>query len=555
MDNMNLKNIPFEGVENDKRYVFINDLDSDVSRWSKAAVDYFDLPGEYIENIGDLWLRRIHPEDRQKYEEDLRAVFDGKKQRHQVDYRVRNKHGEYVTVTCSGVVIMGANESGKVFAGIIEDHENSDVIDSVTGLYNIYAFMQNAEKYRKRRKEALLLIFGINYFSDINKNYGFEFGNHFLKLFADELRQFACEGVQLYRMDGIKFCLVMEGQQSFAPEVMYEMITKIAYRGYDIDGVHVSFSVSGGVVKVEKGSDIGSSAVQASLSYVWEKSKENHLGELVYFDNEKFGSTQKNLEIVAEIRNCVLQNMKGFYLCYQPIVESATGNVCGMEALLRWKHPEYGMVSPAIFIPWLESDPCFYQLGEWVLRQAMTDTKKILVNNPDFRVNVNVSSQQISRSGFRDTVCNLLEELQFPAENLCMELTERVLSLNVNFLRQELEFFKSLGIMIALDDFGTGISSLNLLLELSVDELKIDRNFIKDIISNTNQQTIVETIAFCAKKMNLSICAEGVETTEIKNYLEHYEIPEQQGYLYAKPIVYEEFLEYLDRGTDALSGQ
>ncbi|SDB03551.1 EAL domain-containing protein [Eubacterium oxidoreducens] len=549
IDNINLKSVPFEGLEDEKRYVYVCDMNKDLSRWSKAAVEYFDLPGEYVENMATVWLGRIHPEDRNKYEKDIQAVFSGKKARHNVDYRVKNKDGVYVTVTCRGIITTGADGKSKVFAGSIENHQTSEVIDPITGLYNIYGFMKDAQMFPERHKEKVYLIFGINYFSDINKNYGFEFGNQVLKRFTEELRSLECEGALLYRMDGIKFCLVMEGHQCSAPEVMYELISNFAYRGYDIDGIHVSFSISGGVVYVEKDSEVTIEAIQASLSYVWEVSKEKHLGELVYFNNELFGNTKKNLEILSEIRNCVFHDMRGFYLCYQPIIESASGAVCGMEALLRWEHPKYGMVSPGVFIPWLESDPCFYQLGAWVLRQALMDAKKIIEHIPFFRVNVNVSSQQISRSGFRDTVCEILKEVQFPAENLCMELTERVLSLNIDYLRQELEFFKNMGIKVALDDFGTGISSLNLLLELSVDELKIDRSFIKDIISNVSQQTIVETIAFCAQKMHLSICAEGVETTEIKKYLDHYGIPKQQGYLYEKPVVIEEFTKYLKKSA------
>lgn len=169
---------------------------------------------------------------------------------------------------------------------------------------------------------------------------------------------------------------------------------------------------------------------------------------------------------------------------YQPIADTKTGKIRGMEALLRWELEPYGMVSPGVFMEWLEQDPCIFDLGNWILRTALTDVQKLRKETEGFFVNVNVAAAQLERREFRSAVMNILKETGARPEELCLELTERCRDLDIHFLRAEVEFFHSQGIKIALDDFGTGNSSLSLALELPFDELKVDMSFIRDIKQN-----------------------------------------------------------------------
>lgn len=169
---------------------------------------------------------------------------------------------------------------------------------------------------------------------------------------------------------------------------------------------------------------------------------------------------------------------------YQPIADTKTGKIRGMEALLRWELEPYGMVSPGVFMEWLEQDPCIFDLGNWILRTALTDVQKLRKETEGFFVNVNVAAAQLERREFRSAVMNILKETGAKPEELCLELTERCRDLDIHFLRGEVEFFHSQGIKIALDDFGTGNSSLSLALELPFDELKVDMSFIRDIKQN-----------------------------------------------------------------------
>ena len=200
------------------------------------------------------------------------------------------------------------------------------------------------------------------------------------------------------------------------------------------------------------------------------------------------------------IHQCATHNFEGFRMFYQPIADTKTGKIRGMEALLRWELEPYGMVSPGVFMEWLEQDPCIFDLGNWILRTALTDVQKLRKETEGFFVNVNVAAAQLERREFRSAVMNILKETGARPEELCLELTERCRDLDIHFLRGEVEFFHSQGIKIALDDFGTGNSSLSLALELPFDELKVDMSFIRDIKQKPQNQAMVQSICGLCKR-------------------------------------------------------
>ena len=208
-------------------------------------------------------------------------------------------------------------------------------------------------------------------------------------------------------------------------------------------------------------------------------------------------------------------------MCYQPFVSTITGKIIGAEALLRWRSPIYGEVSPGRFVPYLESHPCFYDLSIWVLRRAVQDIKEIVKDNPDFFINVNISYKQLERPEFTQEVTNIITELEFPAKNLQLEITERCRNLDLIYLKKQLTYFREQGIKIALDDYGTGNSTINFLCELPLTSVKVDQTFILNILSKGSNQVVVDSTVQCAKRLGLNVCLEGIETQEIKDYIEN----------------------------------
>ena len=229
---------------------------------------------------------------------------------------------------------------------------------------------------------------------------------------------------------------------------------------------------------------------------------------------------------------------------YQPIISFSTGKVTGTEALLRWRKDPYGVVPPDSFISWLENDPSFIQVGNWILRQAIEETRPLWQADPNFKLNVNIADTQLDYRGFRDDVVNILNETGCPSQNLCLELTERCHRLDLSYLAEEVKFFRSLGIFIAIDDFGTGSSSLTLPLQLTVDELKVDRLFVSEIFTDKNCRYMMEGLLLTARKGGLCTCIEGIETKEQYDLIAALGGDCYQGYYASKPAEIEDFLKF-----------
>lgn len=533
----------FEGFADTskRRYVYFCNMETDVSRWSQNAVEDFGLPDEYMLNAGLIWAEHVHPDDREMYLKDIEAVFQGKKEVHEMDYRAMNKDGEYVICTCRGHVVKGSDGAPDLFVGTIENHGIMDNVDAVTHLYNIYEFEQFLKKYKDGDRQLTVLMLGIDKFSQINDTYGYTFGDKVLRAFGQKIREIIKDKGTLFRMDGVRFaCCFNDVSEEEIRAIYKEMQYQVRHRIY-VDDIRIAVSISGGVVFCDK--NYNESTVLTSARYAMAQSKHKQHGELVVFDNSLQQNNSKNLELMTVIRQCAMNRSEGFYLCYQPIVNAAEEKVIGAEALLRWNKEPYGEVPPGIFIPWLENDPCFWDLGNWILKKAMQEGLKIVQKHPDFVLNVNVAYPQLSHVGFDEKVKSILEETGFPAQNLCLELTERCRQLERDFLQNIIDCLKSFGIKIAIDDFGTGFSSLNLLSELPVDTLKIDRGFVYDIQTNAANQAIVKAVTGCASDLNVNVCLEGLEDRQMIDFVKRYDVYSYQGYHFSRPITMEQFIE------------
>ena len=535
----------FEAFANtsNRRYLYLCNMRTNVSRWSRSAVEYFGLPGEYIYDAGNVWAQHIHPDDRQMYFDDLEAVFSGKKPCHSFEYRARSKDGNYVVCSCRGIVLKGENGEPDLFAGTLTNHGVVESIDSVTGLYNGYEFMNAVRGLIERKESALVVMLGVSEFGVINSVYDYAFGNKVLAALAAELSAMVHGRGTLYRMDGAKFALCVPRGTAENARCFYRKAQEIARSRLNVDGVCVALTIYGGALTFDKG--VGSeSSVRAGVCYALECSKRDGHGELVFSgDYHEDEAHRQTLELMNRIHTSVVQGNRGFYLLYQPMINAKNNAVQGMEALLRWHDEEYGEVSPGRFVPWLENDPIFFELGNWILEQALTDGMKLLAIRPDFVVNVNVAYTQLSRNGFREAVMGILRKTGFPARNLCLELTERCRTLDMDLLRSELEFFIAHGIRIALDDFGTGESSMSLLRDLPISSLKIDRAFISDIVSNEKDQAIVQMICHCASRLEMEVCVEGIETEDVRQFVDGYMPDCYQGYFFSKPVPLEAVLQ------------
>ena len=523
-------------------YVFLCNVTADFSRWSARAVDAFDLPGEYMVGAGALWERLIHPDDRKAYRENIDALFRGEIHTHDLQYRVKNREGNYVVCTCRGTIMRYEDGRPRYFGGVIRNHGLYGHIDALTGLRNQYAFFEDLKGHLAVRREISISMMSTSRFTEINEIYGYHFGNLVLQKFARFLLDSVQGNGHVYRLDGTKFAVISTTIDDEEIRKRYNRVRDKLRAGVEVDGHFLTPQLNCGFLHLDN-FDVNDRTVYACLNFAHSESKLHKQGDMVQFYSELTAEGTNRLEKMHAIRNSVAKNYNGFYLLYQPVVDAHSERLLGAEALLRWKDGHFGTVPPDFFIPVLEQDPVFIGLGRWILKTVMEEAKKFLSLIPDFTINVNLSYTQLENPDFVNMIRELLEITGLPPQNLCLEITERCRLLDLSLLKAVMLNLKDIGVRFALDDFGTGFSSLDIVRSLSFDTTKIDRSFVIDIEEDTKEQEMLSHFTAIASTFGAKVCVEGIETTGMRDILQQYHVNSFQGYYYSRPIPPEELLE------------
>ena len=524
-------------------YVYVCDMKYDFSKWSKNAVDMYGLPSEYMYGAGDIWEDFIHPDDRENYHKGIDEIFSGNSAGHDMQYRARKTDGQYDVCTCRGVVIRDITGEPDYFVGTIRSHGSHGHIDTLTGLRNQYGFFEDLDGCIKRKAEIYVLIIGISKFSEINEVYGYHFGNRVLQLFSRKVYETTGNKGTCYRLDGTKFAVITSSLMYDEIESNYKAFREYFREVFQVDDKKILLEVNSGALKVDN-FNFDSQTVYACVNFAYVESKARHQGDMILFHNDLNEDNRQRIEKLHAIRASIMHGYRGFYLMYQPVVDAKTEELIGAEALLRWKNDTYGVVPPDQFVPLLESDPLFPELGEWIIKEAIATAKKILKKNPKFLMNINLSYTQLEKPNFVDMVFKILDDMRFPPEHICFEVTERCRLLDIELLKNVIASLKARGIVIALDDFGTGFSSVGIVRELPFDIIKIDREFVRKIEENSVDRELVKYISGLASLFGAKVCVEGIETAGMKTILQEFHVESFQGYYYAKPLELEQFYKW-----------
>jgi EAL domain-containing protein (putative c-di-GMP-specific phosphodiesterase class I)/GGDEF domain-containing protein len=542
MDGIALLSKVFEALADSGkgRYLFITDLKTGLSKWSKDCVDEFGLPDEYVLNAGQVWGEHVHPIDKARYDQSMHDIFEGRTDSHDLVYRAKNKKGEYVTVSCKGKVIRDENDEQMLFVGTMINHGIASEYDSVTNLFTKEKLIDTLADYKDDKERYNILFLGIYNFIDINNVYGYEFGNKVLKTFAEKLLKYVDEA-EVFSAGGTKFAVVSTSLKLKELEKIYGELVEYGKYSIEIDGIHVAIMLGASCTEVTNFAVDEHTVFSNGLRGLEESMYERH-GELYAFSNSTMDKSHERLVILNALRHSIIEDCSGFSLVFQPVIDADGEGFKGAEALVRWKKDPFGSVSPADFIAWLEDDPLFYDLGLWIARNAMKLWKEnVLSVRPELNLSINISYTQLERSNFRKDIMAIIREIDFPTDRLKLELTERCTILDKHFLRNEIIYLKSQGIDTIIDDFGTGFSALELLLLLPVAAIKIDKSFVNGIEEDFCKQAVAEAMITCAKKIGLHITAEGIETAITRDALKKFGVTSYQGYFYSKPVSIEEY--------------
>lgn len=518
-----------------KSYYSITNLKIGITWWSESTLEYFGLEQNYTAIGKEKTKRELHPDDVETFKYCFGRRVEGNDLDKSWEYRVKDgdKYNRF-----NAMSRMISDNEGKPLLLITRfvNYGLSDEVDTVTGLRTEAVLTRQLNEYISEGRRGALLKVNLDQFSHISVMYGAVFGDKVLNCVAQLLINIVHNNSNIYKLSGVKFVLALGDIPRKKLREIYEKIEDAMENNVEVEGKKIPLRISAGAVYIEPYMT-DSNAVRSRLTYAVNHSRYEHHGELVIFNDEMGGKdNQHQFELIALIHQCATSDFDGFKLFYQPIADTKNGTIRGMEALIRWEKEPYGIISPGIFMEWLEEDPCIFDLGNWILRTALNDIKKVRDELPGCFVNVNVSAAQLERREFRQSVMNILSETGARPEELCLELTERCRDLDVDFLKGEVDFFHSKGIKIALDDFGTGNSSLSLALELPFDELKVDMSFIRDIKDKPQNQAMVQSIIDYAKRTKTETCIEGIENREVDDYIKKFGATWHQGYYYSKPV-------------------
>jgi diguanylate cyclase (GGDEF)-like protein len=423
--------------------------------------------------------------------------------------------------------------------------------DALTGLPNRNLLHDRLRQavYAQRLPRAIAVVFmDLDHFKFVNDSLGHSTGDLLLKAMAERLRTVLREGDTVGRVGGDEFVLILHDQSN--EEVIYRAMQRIAAKVSEplaIEGKELYVTCSAGIsIYPQDGRDVDTLLKNADAAMY--RAKEHGRANFQFYTSEMNERVNERLQLEHALRRAL--ERRELALHYQQKVNLRTGQIVGAEALVRWLHPEWGLVRPARFVPLAEETGLIVSIGEWVLHEACRQTRAWLDAglNPGV-VSVNLSVRQFRQEGLVRTVSRILEETRLEPAQIEMELTESMVMQNVDAAIAILQGLKQLGVTLSLDDFGTGYSSLSYLKDLPIDTLKIDRSFVRDIGSGAEADdgVLAQAIISLGHALHLKVIAEGVETDAQLRFLRRHGCDEVQGFFYGEPVAPEAHAELLER--------
>lgn len=477
------------------------------------------------------------------------------------------KDGGCVAVSISGAGFF--NDQGILQGAVItiqditERKKNEDKVrfiayhDALTGLPNRKAFYVHlkeeltkspwrtiGERRQGKAKRWALLFLDLDKFKYVNDMLGHDAGDELLQVVAMRIRTCLRNSDYLFRLGGDEFTVILNNLRynsdvaKVIKKIRETVSRKCCIKGHDL---HITTSI-GISVHPEDGESVETLVKNADMAmYAAKNTREGYR----FFTEEMNRTVLERMKMESCLRDALHHDQ--FMIYYQQLVDK-TDRMVGAEVLLRWQHPEMGLISPANFIPLAEETGAIVSIGKWVLHRACQQAKKWYdMGHREFYVSVNLSPRQFKEPDLVETVDQALGASNLPPHSLRLEVTESGIMENPEQATMTMQLIRAKGVRFALDDFGTGYSSLSYLKQFPIDSLKIDHSFIKDALTDKDDQEIIKTIIAMARNLNMDTVAEGVETREQHNFLVHLGCQIIQGYYHGRPVPAEKFEDLLDR--------
>ena len=465
----------------------------------------------------------------------------------------RRKNGEvypeWLTITAL------RDETGEVthYAGTFSDLSAQEQVQErlrSLAYYDVLTDLPNRLLFRDRLTHALaqarreghkvaLMFLDLDRFKTINDTLGHSAGDTLLRTVADRIKCHVRESDTVARLGGDEFTIMLTHLQSkrdITP-VANKLISALS-EPMNFDGQDLYITTSIGIALFpDDGED--DEALLKNADTAMYRAKTSGRDNYQFFTREMGEAVAERLRLENDLRKAMERGELDVH--YQPQVDLESGTMVGMEALVRWQHPERGNIPPDRFIPIAEESGLIIQLGEWVLRRSLKDLKRWLIDgHSELRMAVNLSPLQLRQRELPRHIASILDELGLDSSHLELELTESMLVEDSDLVSEVIAKLSDMGVRLAIDDFGTGYSSLAHLRRFAIDKLKIDRSFVRDLVSDQSDAELASTIIAMGHKLNLKVIAEGAEVVEQLDFLREQNCDEMQGYFYSPPLTREE---------------
>jgi diguanylate cyclase (GGDEF)-like protein/PAS domain S-box-containing protein len=542
--------------------VIATDLEGKVLYWNRAAEETYGWSSE--EALGrrsrDLTVPKESLEKAEEVVSELRAgrTWSG-------EVLLRRKDGSYVPVFVTATPLFDARGDLAGMIGVSSDISERKALqeelerrashDPLTGLPNRPAFVerigQALQRTRRRQNssEVGVLFMDLDGFKTINDSLGHEAGDRLLVAVAERLRKRLRNEDVLARFGGDEFAVLLEVTAGTSEAIrVAQRIAEDLREPFTVDDFQVSVSTSVGITLGTAQANDDPERMLRDADAAMYRAKEQGPGRYAVFDPAMQARAQERLELEAELRRALEQ--EEFVLYYQPEVSLHDGKMVGFEALLRWQHPERGLLKPSAFVPLAEETDLIAPIGRWVLEEACQQAKRWEEEHPlasPMTMEINLSSKQLRRQGLVRIVEEALARADLEAHTRALDMTETVLIRVSEDNTQALDALKEMGVRLGLDDFGTGYSSLSYLKRLPVDRVKVDKSFVKGLGENATDTALVRMIIDLCHTLGVEIVAEGIETSEQAVFLRDMGCDLGQGYYFARPLRGEELAERLPK--------
>lgn len=529
----------------DNVYIYVCDMRTDISRWSKNSVEYFGLSGEYLKNAANVWAKHIHPDDLDIYNEDIAGVFSGKKPHHDCQYRARNVKGEYVWVECKGSVIWDEDGNPLIFAGLMTRIDGQSKYDTLTGLLTIpelYHFDFAAQS-------GAALLIGLDGFRKVVSNYGYNTGDEILVEFSKKIKELSDPAWKVFRFSGDEFLVAAFGADRQSATDFYGKLCRETDFIELENEQRIGITASAGGVFFPQDANVREVLIN-KLEHSLEHAKNHQRGTLVFFSEEIARKHERVHTLREDLKQCIQNDFKGFELFFQPFVNPGTHAIDGCECLLRWKGERIRDSYPMEFIKVLEDYGGIREVGFWVMEQAIKQQVAWRDTYGELWVSFNVSYQQFMDDTFEDRLVSYAKKYDVHPEHMIIELTESCQVDNPEELSAMFDRLRARGFKVALDDFGTAYASLEMLKCLHVDYIKIEHSFVRELSEPGHEidYVIIDNLLEMCKRLGYDSIVEGVENSKVADIVGEMDATLLQGYYYSRPVCRADFEKLLDAG-------